>query len=217
MTALARDADLVLRSPVPPAGIARPAALVLVLGLFYGAVMGTFGGLAPQRLEQIAYSALKVPILLLVTFVICLPSFFLLNTLTGLRRDFAEVARALVATQAALTVVLAALAPYTALWYVSFTGYQQAILFNGAMFALASAAAQVVLWRLYRPLMARQPRHHAMAFIWLGIYVFVGIQMAWVLRPYVGHPGMETQFLREDSWSNAYVFIARTIWQALGN
>jgi hypothetical protein len=190
---------------------------VVVFGLLYGAVMGTFGGIGPARLEQILYSALKVPMLLLVTFVICLPSFFLLNTLLGARRDFPEVARALVAMQASLTVVLAALAPYTGLWYLSFADYRNALLFNGLMFAVASAAAQVVLWRMYRPLVARNRRHRALAIVWLALYVFVGIQMAWVLRPFVGNPGMPTEFLREESWSNAYVFIARLIWQVLGN
>lgn len=216
MTSLARAADAMLRPAPAPAGTARTATLVVLFGLLYGAVMGSFGGIGLDRLEQILYSALKVPILFLATFAICLPSFFVLNTLLGLRRDFAEVARALVGTQAALTVVLSALAPYTALWYLSFANYQWAQLFNGLMFALASAAAQVVLWRLYRPLVARHRRHRALAFGWLALYVFVGIQMAWVLRPFVGHPGLPTQFFRDDSWSNAYVFIARTIWQVLG-
>jgi hypothetical protein len=36
--------------------------------------------------------------------------------------------------------------------------------------------------------------------------------MAWVLRPFVGDPDLPTQFFRQDSWSNAYVVIARMIW-----
>ena len=39
---------------------------------------------------------------------------------------------------------------------------------------------------------------------WLVIYVFVGIQMGWVLRPFVGNPVAPVQFFREGSWSNAY-------------
>ena len=51
--------------------------------------------------------------------------------------------------------------------------------------------------------------------IWLGLYIFIGIQTAWVLRPFVGDPSLPTQFFREDSWSNAYVFIARLIWNTI--
>jgi hypothetical protein len=107
------------------------------------------------------------------------------------------------------------LAPFTAMWYLSFANYNMAVLFNGLMFAIASFSAQLVLRRLYQPLIARNPRHRLLLRIWLGLYVFVGIQMAWVLRPFVGNPDLPTRFLREESWSNAYVAVARMILEAL--
>ena len=89
---------------------------VFVGGLLYGVVMGTFSGLAPGRYHQLLYVGLKVPMLLLVTFAICLPNFFVLNTVSGLRADFGEALRGAVATQACLAVALASLAPFTALF-----------------------------------------------------------------------------------------------------
>jgi hypothetical protein len=47
------------------------------------------------------------------------------------------------------------------------------------------------------------------------LYVFVAIQGAWVLRPFVGAPGLEPSFLRAELWTNAYVVVARTAAQAL--
>ena len=64
-------------------------------------------------------------------------------------RRFCHVAAGTVATQAGLTVILSALAPFTAFWYVSGSGYEPAILFNGLMFAVASFSAQ---WMLRRSL-----------------------------------------------------------------
>jgi hypothetical protein len=177
--------------------------------------MGSFGGFAPERLWQVLYSAAKVPLLLLAAFCISLPSFFVLNTLLGLRDDFAEVLHALVSAQGGLTVVLLALAPYTAFWYVSFAGYQPAILFNGVMFAVASLAGQWHLRRSYRPLIARQPRHRLLLRVWLLLYVFVGIQVAWVLRPFVGDPNLPPQFVRAGAWGNAYVVVIRLVWDVL--
>jgi hypothetical protein len=161
------------------------------------------------------YSGTKVPFLLLATFVLSLPSFFVLNTLLGLRNDFAQVVTALFATQAGLTVILASLAPITAFWYVSGSGYQQAILFNGLMFAVASLGAQWVMRARYRALIARHLAHRWMLRTWIVIYVFVGIQMGWVLRPFIGNPGAPVQFFRQDSWSNAYVAVAELIWQVI--
>jgi hypothetical protein len=188
---------------------------IVVYGMFYGGVMGSYGGPNGWRLWQAVYSAVKVPFLLITTFLLSLPSFFVTNTLFGLRDDFARVVRALIATQAGLTVILSALAPFTAFWYVSGSNYQPAILFNGIMFAVASFSAQWMLRRDYMPLIASNPKHRWMFRTWIVIYVFVGIQMGWVLRPFIGDPRAPVQFFREGSWSNAYVFVLQTIWDVL--
>ncbi|HKI20926.1 MAG TPA: hypothetical protein VKA15_23745 [Isosphaeraceae bacterium] len=221
---LLRLADSVLRGEMSWRGsrfeLRRPAlgslALgILVFGMFYGGVMGMYGGVAGPRFLQVVYSAIKVPFLLIVTFLLSLPSFFVLNTLLGLRSDFSRVLQSLLATQTGLTVILAALAPFTAFWYISGSGYQLAILFNGGMFAVASFGAQWMLRRDYIPLVRDNPKHRWMLRTWLLIYVFVGIQMGWVLRPFIGDPNSPVQFFREGSWSNAYEFILRMMWDVM--
>jgi hypothetical protein len=185
--------------------------------LLYGAAMGTFRGLTfqDQWLRQIAYSAAKVPLLLFGSFAISLPSFFVLSTLVGLRKDLGESLRAIVAAQAGLAVALASLSPLTLLWYASSANYSHALLVNGVMFAVASAAAQYLLRQYYRPLVARNPRHRTMLACWGFTYVLVAIQLAWLLRPFIGAPGRQVQFLRPEAWDNAYVFVCRLIWRAI--
>lgn len=213
------DELLRARSRVMLGNAPSPRQIILwmiAFGCVYGAVMGSFGGLTPDRFFQITYSAVKVPLLLSATFLISLPSFFVINTIMGLRDDFAQVLRLLVMTQAALTVILASFAPFTALWYVSSADYLTAVLFNAVMFGTASVTAQLVLLRLYRPLIAKNPRHRNMVRLWLIIYAFVGIQMGWTLRPFIGKPDMETTFFRQEAWGNAYVEVARIITNVLG-
>jgi hypothetical protein len=189
----------------------RCVGLAVAGGLVYGSVMGSYGGWGGDRLWQVVYSAAKVPLLLLVTFALTLPSFFVLNTLLGLRADFPAVLRGIVAAQAGVAVVLAALAPYTALWYLTSGGYHEAILFNAAMFAVASLAAQAILHRHYRPLIARDRRHRRLLRGWLALYAFVGIQMGWVLRPFIGETDLPTRFFRADTWGNAYLKVLEMI------
>jgi hypothetical protein len=189
--------------------------LVLTCGPFYGMVMGTFSGLAPGRLHQLLYSGVKVPLLLLATFLLCLPSFFVINTLAGLREDFSRVLRAVVGTQSCVTVVLAGLAPLTAVWYLSSADYQLALLFNALMFGVASFAAQVVVRRYYGPLIRRSKRHRQLLRVWLLLYVFVGVQMAWVLRPFIGDPKQPVAFFRAEAWGNAYVVVANLVVHAV--
>jgi hypothetical protein len=221
MMGLLGHADDVLRGKRSHAPVAatllRLLVLLVIFGVLYGAVMGSFGGVAGRRALQPVYSGVKVPLLLLVTFALSLPSFFVLNTLLGVRDDFAEVMRGLVTTQAALTIILASLAPLTAFWYASSTDYRQALAFNALVFGVASVAAQLLLRRWYRPLVVRNARHLVLMRCWIVIYAFVGIQMAWVLRPFVGHPRGPTRFFRYGAaWGNAYEHVADTIWQAIG-
>jgi hypothetical protein len=215
MTALFSQADGLLRGRQDQARLLRLLAFTTLFGVFYGAVMGTFGGVRGERALQLVYSGLKVPLLLLVTFALSLPSFFVLNTLLGVRADFGRALRALVATQAVLTIVLASLAPFTALWYASSGAYRPAILFNAAMFALASFAAQGLLRRWYAPLIERNPRHRVLLRTWIVIYAFVGVQTAWVLRPFVGDPSQPTRFFRQGAWGNAYVEVARMVIEVI--
>ena len=207
----------ILRAPFPGAvlgsrrAIPRILLLSLSLAIFYGAVMGCYGGIDGNRIRQPIYSGLKVPLMLVVTFGLSLPSFYVLNLLLGLGEDFVETQRALLATQAVLTIVLVSLSPFTVLWYASFTDHDNATLFNAAMFGIATISAQWRLRRYYKPLIARNPRHRWMLRLWLLIYAFVGIQMGWVLRPFLGHPNLPVSFFRPDSWGNAYVYVAEMI------
>lgn len=195
----------------------RLALCMVAFALLYGAAMGTFRGLAGQSqwFRQIVYSAVKVPILISVTFAISLPNFFVLNSLFGLRADFGRAIRALVAAQAGLAIILASLAPVTLTWYASSANYQHALLFNGLMFAVASFSAQWLVRGYYRPLIARNRRHGWMLWTWLLVYAVVAIQLAWIMRPFVGSPTADVQFLREDSWDNAYVIVGRLAWRAI--
>jgi hypothetical protein len=217
MTSLLLRADDVLRSRwrserTSSRDIAWLAALITAFGMFYGALMGGYGGMWGPPALQMVYAALKMPILLLATFALSLPSFFVLNSLAGLRSDFSDAVRALAATQAGLAVILASLAPFTMLWYASVDHYQAAIFFNALMFTVASVSAQVILRSHYEPLIRRNANHRWMLRAWLLVYAFVGIQMGWVLRPFIGDPGSPVQFFRSDSWGNAYVIVARMLW-----
>lgn len=195
-----------------------PLTLAVLVGFggMYGALMGSFWMDHGPRPLQMLYSALKVPMLLGITFVVSLPAYFVISTLVGLRDDLGESIRALLATQAALAMLLASFAPFTLLWYASSADYSHALLFNGAMFGLASLCAQRVLSRLFRPLIQRDPRHRVMLRVWLFTYAFIGIQMGWLLRPFVGNPDDPTTFLRHEAWGNAYEVLAYHIARAIG-
>src|ERR1051326_67344 len=134
------------------------ALTILAAGAIYGALMGTYSLASAQRYLMILYAAAKVPLLIFATTAVCLPGFFVMNTVLGLRDDFARVMRAILAGQAALTAALASLAPITEFCYQCGVSYQRALIVNALMFTLATAVGQVVLLRRYRPLTAEPSR-----------------------------------------------------------
>lgn len=189
--------------------------LILATAPVYGAVMGSYALNSPDRLLQSAYSAIKLPFLLGATSLVCLPAFFVLNTALGLRADWPAALRAILSAQAALSISLLSLAPLTRFVYFSTTSYQHAHLANLAAFTLATFAGQAVMRRAYRPLIARLPLHRAALIAWILLYAFVGIQMGWMLRPFIGAPGVEVTLLRDEPFSNAYVVVARLLGRGL--
>jgi hypothetical protein len=192
----------------------KVVAVVLIGSPLYGAAMGSFAFVTGQRglgeqLPQLIYSGVKVPLLLAITVIISLPSFFIINTLLGLRDDFRDALRAIVSAQAGLAIILVALFPITLFAYASLSQtaicYSFAILFNAAMFGLASVSAQVLLTSHYKELIKRNSRHRWMVRMWIFVYAFVGIQAGYVLRPFIGSPEIAPSLLRRESFQNAYV------------
>jgi hypothetical protein len=191
----------------------RPAwwlpLMVVTFSPIYGAFMGSYELASPERLLTVLFSAVKVPLLLFATTALCLPGFFVLNTVLGLRDDFREALQAIHAGQAGLSITLASLAPLTRFWYFSCGSYRAALLFNAAMFTVATLAGQLIMLRYYRPLIRRHRHHRLMLMTWVGLYAFVGMQMGWMLRPFIGDPRLPVAFFRQEPFSNAYVVIAR--------
>lgn len=187
-------------------------AVIVLFGATYGSVMGSYGGLADNGWKQALVSAVKVPFLFGVTFLICLPSFFVLNALAGLAGDFRRALSALLGFQAIASLVLAALAPITFLFNVSTDFYQFMVLWNGVAFAVGSVMGHGAMRRVYRVLIAANPRHAMMYRLWVFLYVSVGIEMAWVLRPFIGAPDLPVQFFRRGAWGNAYTEVLSLLW-----
>ena len=189
-------------------------ACVLLFGFMYGIAMGSYGGVGGDRVWQLLYSGLKVPLLLLATFFIGLPSFFVLNTLFGLRRDFREALCALVAAQAGVAIVLASCAPLTLFWYASFADYSAALLFNGLIFAVASFAGQFLLRGYYRPLTAQRASRTFALDVAGALRIHChsnGLDHAALRR----RPSAPVEFFRTGDWENAYVVVARLVFDAL--
>ncbi|MBN1318812.1 MAG: hypothetical protein JXA42_25250 [Anaerolineales bacterium] len=153
----------------------------------YGVAMGISNGW-----QQAIASAIKLPLLFLLTLLICLPTLYIFNLLYGSQLLFKQTA-ALMMSAIIVTATLAlSFAPITwFLWMTVGNQYTILILINVIVIATSSGWGLVFLQRGMHTIQRRisNTSEKRILAIWLTIYAFVGTQLAWAIRPFFGVPG----------------------------
>jgi hypothetical protein len=168
----------------------------LVYLALYGIVMGM-----SHSWQQALMSAIKLPMLFLVTLLICLPTLYFFNLLYGSQLTFQQTTTlmmAAVTVTGALTLAFASISLF--FWLTVGEQYTILILLNVGVLAISS------WWGLsFLRQGMRHVQRHAIGvqqgrilITWLVIYAFVGTQMGWALRPFFGVPDEPFVILRSD-------------------
>src|SRR6266446_1393647 len=180
------------------------AVIVVGAGL-YGAAMGYWR--APQ---QAFYVAIKFPlIILLTTFGNALLNAMLAPLLglnIGLRQSFLAILMSFTIASA----ILGSFSPLTAfmVWNapplsttasISNETYSAIQLTHVAVIAFAGLAANLRLVQLLRQLSGNPTIARRVLLAWLAGNLFFGSQLSWILRPFIGSPGLPVEFLRQTA------------------
>jgi hypothetical protein len=184
---------------------ARRAALhlaVILLGAgMYGAAMGSWR--APQ---QALFVAVKLPLIILLTTAGNVLLNAMLAPLLGLNLTFRQTLLALLMSCAVTAAILGAFAPISAflVWNTpkmspeamhSFA-YGVMKLAHVAVIAFAGCAGNARLFQLLVQLGGRRAVAARVLFAWLAGNLFLGSQLCWILRPFIGAPNLAVEFLR---------------------
>jgi hypothetical protein len=158
---------------------------VLVLGGLYGGVAGAYSG----PLQAIA-AAVKLPFLFLATFAVCFPAFYVVQVLVGSRLRLLQVVVLLTSALALTFVVLAAFVPVPAFFLITGANYYFQHLLHIAVVAGAGIFGMYALHDGLTTICERRGVYPRKAItiirLWVVLFAFVGIQMAWNLRPFLG-------------------------------
>jgi hypothetical protein len=205
---------------VPVLGL---TVMIDLLGMIYGLCMGLFsvtpGGSGHPM--QLVATMVKVPALFLLTLLVTFPSLYVFNALVGSPLFVLSVLRLLIASLAVMLATLASIGPIVSFFSFTTTSYPFMVLFNVAVFAIAGFLGLAFLLQTLRRLTIAsaalaQPAltdsdpgpleppadnllapHVKVIFqIWVVVFGLVGAQMAWVLRPFIGHPGQPFTWFR---------------------
>ncbi|MCL5105545.1 MAG: hypothetical protein M1133_15730 [Armatimonadetes bacterium] len=198
----------------------------ILLTVFYGLVMGS-QGLIHGRAEGWKFavaSGVKLPLLFLLTLVICFPLLYVLNVLIGPRARFRVILGLLVASISVTSIVLASCALILMFFMLSTRNYDFIKLLNWFIFVIAGAYG---VWFLRRGVSGLAPatgedssdetKRGTAAIMnwWLITYGIVGAQMAWLMRPFIGTPDAPFSIFRAQD-SNIYISIGQSIAKLFG-
>jgi hypothetical protein len=206
--------ELVAGTKLADKALALTSFCVLFFGV-YGAVLGASSGVL-----QAAVSAIKLPILFLLTMGICFPTLHILNLLFGARHSTGQLAVLLLAALSATGTILVGFLPVSMFFLMTNDSYAFFKLLNVGILAVASFYGVRFLGlgmsKLHEGLDQRlAPNRSSVLTLWIILYAFVGSQLAWVTRPYFGEPDMEWQVFRTQR-GNFFVDIMQAIQEIGG-
>jgi hypothetical protein len=180
----------------------------------YGAVMG-----ASHSLWQTMSSAIKLPILFLATLFVCVPSLYFFGLLFGSDQSLGQNLAVILTGITVTAVLLLSCAPITLFFLLTAPLYQFFKLLNVAVFSVAGIMGIVFLYQGMKIVSGPEKegsstRKWVLVF-WMFVYAFVGSQMAWTIRPFIGAPGYPFEIFRQLGGS-FYVNILQSIGEILG-
>lgn len=183
----------------------------IIFGGLYGAVMGLYaGGL------QVLFAAIKVPMLLLISLYVSLPTYYVLNGFFGGDMSLRQLAVLFMVSFAVMSILLIAFLPVTLFFTIttperSFATYGFTVLLNVFFFGIAGLTAINYLLKGFDVIHGENKRWVLPMIIGSGVLIFVGTQLAWVLRPYFH---FSWEFIRPPS-GNFYIALVELIARLL--
>jgi hypothetical protein len=201
------------------------AFLIIVLGAgLYGGVMGCWR--APM---QALFVAIKFPLIILLTTLGNAVLNGMLAPLLGLRVAFRQSFLAILLSFVIAAAILGSFSPLVLflVWNAppiiaqsnaANLTYSLMLLMQVAIIALAGTIANLRLLQLVREISRSAAVARRVLIAWLAGNLFLGSQVCWILRPFIGSPNLPVQFLREEAFrGNFYEAVLHSLMQVVNS
>ncbi|MEQ8675606.1 MAG: hypothetical protein RLP44_00800 [Aggregatilineales bacterium] len=193
-------------------------AMMVSCFLFLALYGGVMGGI--HSIPQALAGTIKLPILFLVTLMICTPSLHFFNVLFGSRQTIAQTLALILTAISTTSVLLFSLAPITFFFLLTSSDYLFFKLLNVLFFGIAGWLGVVFLREGMRVVTEHEDDENVKTrrlifWLWVMVYAFVGSQMAWTLSPFMGVPDAPFVLIRHAG-GNIYADILNSLQTLLG-
>jgi hypothetical protein len=204
------------------ATVVRAVLLILTGTALYGAAMGCWR--APT---QALFVAVKFPLIILITTAGNALLNAMLAPLLGLTISWR---RCFLATLLSFVIVAAILGAFSPLIFFlvwncppmsaaspgGHLNYNLILLLHVTVIALAGCISNLRLARLLVELSGSVVVARRVLLAWLAGNFFLGSQVSWILRPFIGSPDLAVQFVRDNAFhGNFYETVVRSLLRVL--
>ncbi len=195
---------------------------VIIMGAgLYGAAMGWW-----RDPEQALYVAIKFPLIILLTTAGNALLNAMLAPLLGLNIPFRQSFSAILMSFTVTAAILGAFSPLLAflVWNappmspeaVSGPAYNLIKLTHVVVIAFAGVTGNARLFQLLAQLGGSRMVARRVLLAWLGVNLFLGSQLSWILRPFIGAPTLPVEFFRAAALhGNFYENVFHSLLQIL--
>lgn len=185
-------------------------AVVIIAGAgFYGAAMGCW-----RDPQQALFTAIKFPLIILLTTIGNALINAMLAPLLGLNVPFRQSFSAILMSFVIASMILGAFSPLIAfmIWNapnmasktVSGSTYNFILLAHVVIIAFAGITGNVRLFQLLARLGESKAVAFRVLFAWLAGNLFLGSQLSWILRPFIGSPNLPVEFFRQAAFQGNF-------------
>lgn len=181
--------------------------LLNVCSFLYGVVMGSYNGF-----RQAISSGIKVPLLFSLALLVCFPAFFVIQHVLGSRLGFWQMFKIILSGFVMVALVMVSFAPVVIFFLITGDNYSFLKLLHVAIFGLSGFFGVKTILDALRFSCEKKkvyPKVGVVVFrFWILILAFVGMQLAWNLRPFIGSRELPFELFRKRE-GNFYLAVIR--------
>lgn len=170
--------------------------LLVLFSFLYGVSMGAYHSVA-----QAVAAGIKVTVLFSLVLVICFPAFFIIQYIIGSRLAVWQMISIVLSGFLLTTAIMLSFIPVTVFFLLTGGNYYFLQLLHIIVFLLSGVFGMKTIVDALRHACEKRavyPQTGVVVFrFWVVIMVFVGIQLAWNLRPFLGDRGQPFELFRE--------------------
>lgn len=184
--ALLKAQGAVLRDLKSGRNLGRYAANLTLAALLFSAAYGAIVGMFQLGIQTL-YSAVKLPIVVLGTGLLCTPTFYVFNSILGSKFTLGQTFGAVILMVSSATLILIAFAPIAWFFTVTTTGVGFLVVFHVIVLVVAAffGMRTLTVARKYLAYVdaTQTPIHAWFLRFWFVVVLFVALQMSYYFRP----------------------------------